>query len=156
MTVPTPSCVVAPAELEGHLLGHPDVGDVCVVGIPDDYSGEVPLAFVVPSHAAQEKIKTDPSESDKAKASIIKVGTNFPMSHTDCIECKIFDVIDVTQGRCKVHKIGSPRNELHSFAFAGLFAAISFAFSRKKRLSSFPLGFLGMMSTNSTPPAKRL
>lgn len=75
VTVPTPSCVVAPAELEGHLLGHPDVGDVCVVGIPDDYSGEVPLAFVVPSHAAQERIKTDPSESDKAKASIIQVST---------------------------------------------------------------------------------
>ena len=31
---------VAPAELEGHLLEHPDVGDACVVGIPDEYSGE--------------------------------------------------------------------------------------------------------------------
>lgn len=38
---------VAPAELEGHLLDHPDVADACVVGIPDDFSGEVPLAFVV-------------------------------------------------------------------------------------------------------------
>lgn len=39
---------VAPAELEGHLLTHPAVADSCVVGIPDEYSGEIPLAFVVP------------------------------------------------------------------------------------------------------------
>ncbi len=38
---------VAPAELEGCILDHPLVGDVCVVGIPHAYSGEVPLAFVV-------------------------------------------------------------------------------------------------------------
>ncbi|KAK0201505.1 phenylacetyl-CoA ligase [Desarmillaria ectypa] len=38
---------VAPAELEGCILDHPFVGDVCVVGIPHAYSGEVPLAFVV-------------------------------------------------------------------------------------------------------------
>ncbi|KIM38392.1 hypothetical protein M413DRAFT_245572 [Hebeloma cylindrosporum] len=38
---------VAPAELEGCLLDHPDVSNACVVGVPDDYSGEVPLAFVV-------------------------------------------------------------------------------------------------------------
>ena len=29
---------MAPAELEGCLLNHPDVRDACVVGIPDDYS----------------------------------------------------------------------------------------------------------------------
>ncbi|QRW12245.1 AMP binding enzyme [Ceratobasidium sp. AG-Ba] len=38
---------VAPAELEGHLLDHPFVDDVGVIGLPDDYSGEVPLAFFV-------------------------------------------------------------------------------------------------------------
>jgi len=38
---------VAPAELEGHLLNHPDVVDVGVIGVPDDYAGELPLAFVV-------------------------------------------------------------------------------------------------------------
>ncbi|KAI0067072.1 phenylacetyl-CoA ligase [Artomyces pyxidatus] len=38
---------VAPAELEAHLLAHPSVADACVVGLPDEYSGEVPLAFVV-------------------------------------------------------------------------------------------------------------
>lgn len=38
---------VAPAELEDLLLGHPKVEDVAVLGIPDDYSGELPKAFVV-------------------------------------------------------------------------------------------------------------
>ena len=38
---------VAPAELEDLLLGHPQVEDVAVMGVPDDYAGERPKAFVV-------------------------------------------------------------------------------------------------------------
>lgn len=38
---------VAPAELEDLLLGHPTVEDCAVIGVPDDYSGERPLGFVV-------------------------------------------------------------------------------------------------------------
>ncbi|KIW79868.1 hypothetical protein Z517_06483 [Fonsecaea pedrosoi CBS 271.37] len=38
---------VAPAELEDLIHSHPDVADVAVVGIPDDYSGERPKAYVV-------------------------------------------------------------------------------------------------------------
>ena len=38
---------VAPAELEGVLLTHPQVADCAVVGMPDERSGEVPKAFVV-------------------------------------------------------------------------------------------------------------
>ncbi|KAH8168586.1 AMP-binding enzyme domain-containing protein [Sarocladium implicatum] len=38
---------VPPATLEDILHGHPDVADVAVVGVPDDYSGEVPQAWVV-------------------------------------------------------------------------------------------------------------
>lgn len=38
---------VAPAELEDTLLGHSKVEDVAVLGIPDDYSGEVPKAYIV-------------------------------------------------------------------------------------------------------------
>lgn len=37
---------VAPAELEDLLLGHHKVEDVAVMGIQDDYSGELPKAFV--------------------------------------------------------------------------------------------------------------
>lgn len=38
---------VAPAELEDTLLSHPLVEDCAVLGIPDDYSGEVPKGYVV-------------------------------------------------------------------------------------------------------------
>ena len=38
---------VAPAELEDLLLGHPEVEDVAVMAVHDDYSGEKPKAFVV-------------------------------------------------------------------------------------------------------------
>ncbi|OQN99762.1 hypothetical protein B0A48_14532 [Cryoendolithus antarcticus] len=42
---------VAPAELEDLLLGHPEVEDVAVLGIQDEYSGEVPKAFIVAKEA---------------------------------------------------------------------------------------------------------
>jgi acyl-CoA synthetase (AMP-forming)/AMP-acid ligase II len=38
---------VAPAELEDILLGHADVADCAVLGVPDDYAGERPKAYVV-------------------------------------------------------------------------------------------------------------
>lgn len=40
---------VAPAELEDVLLGHPHVDDCAVMGVPDDYAGERPKAYVVPA-----------------------------------------------------------------------------------------------------------
>ncbi|MCY3576345.1 MAG: 4-coumarate--CoA ligase family protein [bacterium] len=40
---------VAPAELEALLVEHPQITDAAVIGRPDEESGEVPLAFVVPS-----------------------------------------------------------------------------------------------------------
>jgi long-chain acyl-CoA synthetase len=38
---------VAPAEVEGVLLEHPEVRDCGVIGRPDPEHGEVPLAFVI-------------------------------------------------------------------------------------------------------------
>lgn len=38
---------VAPAELEGILLTHPDIKDAGVLGIPDDLAGELPMAVIV-------------------------------------------------------------------------------------------------------------
>ncbi|KAJ7678162.1 phenylacetyl-CoA ligase [Mycena polygramma] len=55
---------VAPAEIEGHLLTHPSIVDAAVVGVPDDYSGELPMAFVV----LQPTLAT----SDELRASIFK------------------------------------------------------------------------------------
>jgi len=43
---------VSPTEVEGVLMTHPDVQDVCVVGVPDDEWGERVVAFVVPSAGA--------------------------------------------------------------------------------------------------------
>ncbi|CCM05467.1 uncharacterized protein FIBRA_07688 [Fibroporia radiculosa] len=63
---------VAPAELEGHLLDHPDVSDVCVVGLPDDYNGELPLAFVVLSADAQHRVSRAPVEANKVRAALEK------------------------------------------------------------------------------------
>lgn len=63
---------VAPAELEGCILDHPLVGDVCVVGIPHAYSGEVPLAFVVLTKDGMNTGERDGSFAT-VKASIRKV-----------------------------------------------------------------------------------
>ncbi len=38
-----------PAEIEAQLLRHPDVGQVAVVGAPDERLGEVGVAFVIPA-----------------------------------------------------------------------------------------------------------
>jgi acyl-CoA synthetase (AMP-forming)/AMP-acid ligase II len=40
---------VAPAELEALIVGHPDVADVAVIGVPDEECGELPKAYVVPA-----------------------------------------------------------------------------------------------------------
>ncbi|KAF2165417.1 hypothetical protein M409DRAFT_67248 [Zasmidium cellare ATCC 36951] len=45
---------VAPAELEAHLLTHPSVNDVVVIGIPSAREGEVPKAFVVKNAGVKE------------------------------------------------------------------------------------------------------
>jgi acyl-CoA synthetase (AMP-forming)/AMP-acid ligase II len=49
---------VPPAELEDALLGHAAVEDCAVLGIPDDYSGEKPKAYVVlkPGQVASEEL----------------------------------------------------------------------------------------------------
>lgn len=55
---------VAPAELEAHILSHPDVDDVAVIQVPDLKSGEVPKAYVVKAPHATSK-------SDEELAAII-------------------------------------------------------------------------------------
>ena len=61
---------VAPSELEGLLLNHPDVADAAVIGIPDEYSGEVPLAFVV---LKPEAAGGDSASLDEVRRSIYEV-----------------------------------------------------------------------------------
>jgi len=63
---------VAPAELEGCILDHPDVADTCVVGVPDEYSGELPLAFVVLRFDAVSRTQNNPAAAEAIKQSIMK------------------------------------------------------------------------------------
>jgi len=44
---------VSPTEVEGVLAHHPDIDDVCVIGVPDDEWGELVVAFVVPRSGAR-------------------------------------------------------------------------------------------------------
>lgn len=64
---------VAPAELEGHLLDHHAIADAGVVGVPDEYSGEVPAAFVQLQPDVAQKMKKDPKAGEKLKKEIAKV-----------------------------------------------------------------------------------
>ena len=53
-----------PAEIEAILRGHEAVGQVAVVGVPDDRMGEVGCAYIVPTEAAAAG--TDPVELGRA------------------------------------------------------------------------------------------
>lgn len=45
---------VPPAELEGYLIGHPDIDDVAVIGVEDhEQATEVPRAYVVPKKSVE-------------------------------------------------------------------------------------------------------
>ena len=52
---------IAPAELEAHILTHPDVQDTAVIRRHDDNAGEVPRAYVVlkPGSEAAAGKRTD-------------------------------------------------------------------------------------------------
>ncbi|KAI0657466.1 acetyl-CoA synthetase-like protein [Cubamyces menziesii] len=63
---------VAPAELEGLLLDHPDIADVCVVGAPDDYSGELPFAFIALKEEARARIAKDAAQEQQIRDAIMK------------------------------------------------------------------------------------
>src|SRR6185369_636464 len=52
---------IYPAEIEGVLIGHPAVGDVGVVGVPDDDWGEIVVAVVEP----QSGVSPSPGLADE-------------------------------------------------------------------------------------------
>ncbi|KAI8989132.1 amp dependent CoA ligase [Trametes punicea] len=84
---------VPPAELEGFLLDHPAVGDVCVVGIPDEYSGELPFAFVVPSVDAQARINADPAAAASVRSAIMKHVADHKTSYKHLVGVEFVDAI---------------------------------------------------------------
>ncbi|CAK7228512.1 hypothetical protein SBRCBS47491_006929 [Sporothrix bragantina] len=67
---------VAPAELEDTLLSHPNVADVAVIGVPHDYSGEVPRAYVVlksTASASKETARELALHVEKLKARYMRI-----------------------------------------------------------------------------------
>jgi len=51
---------VSPTELEDLIMSHPAVADAAIIGVPDDYAGELPRAYVVKKPGAsvnEEDIK---------------------------------------------------------------------------------------------------
>jgi acyl-CoA synthetase (AMP-forming)/AMP-acid ligase II len=77
---------VAPAELEDLLLGHPDVEDVAVLGIADEYSGERPKAYVV----LQQSKRNQPEAVAKG---LIKYVQDKKVRHKWITEVEIVDEI---------------------------------------------------------------
>ena len=63
---------VAPAEMEAHLAEHPFVSEVCVVGIPHEFHGELPFAFIVPEKKTAALIAKYPEEEEKLRDIIAK------------------------------------------------------------------------------------
>ena len=76
---------VAPAELEDLLLGHQKVEDVAVLGINDDYSGEVPKAYIVP--------KSDVQGYDDLGKELIKYVRDNKVRYKSVKEIEFIDVI---------------------------------------------------------------
>ncbi|BGP46123.1 hypothetical protein JCM10450v2_001963 [Rhodotorula kratochvilovae] len=85
---------VAPAELEGHLLSHEDVLDVCVIGIPDERKGEAPKAYVVPSPAAASRLQSGGSRAEQELvASIMKFVADHKIRYKQLVEVEFIDAI---------------------------------------------------------------
>jgi 4-coumarate--CoA ligase len=77
---------VAPAELEDCLLAHHDVEDVAVLGIPDDYAGERPKAYVVLKSSSM----SDPQATCKR---LIKYVRERKVRHKWIAEVEVIDTI---------------------------------------------------------------
>ena len=76
---------VAPAELEDLLLGHEKVEDVAVLGIADDYSGELPKAYVV--------LKAGQEDSQEVGRELIKYVREKKVRYKAVKEIEFIDVI---------------------------------------------------------------
>jgi acyl-coenzyme A synthetase/AMP-(fatty) acid ligase len=57
----------------GHLLTHPSIVDAAVVGVPDDYSGELPMAFIVLQPELAAAADTNARLADELRMTIFKV-----------------------------------------------------------------------------------
>ena len=77
---------VAPAELEDLLLGHPEVEDVAVLGIADEWAGERPKAYVVLAGKAK-------NEPENVGRQLIKYVQEKKVRHKWVVEIECVDDI---------------------------------------------------------------
>jgi 4-coumarate--CoA ligase len=77
---------VAPAELEDLLLGHPEVEDVAVLGIADEWAGERPKAYVVLAGNGKSK-------AEKVGQRLIKYVQEKKVRHKWVVEVECVDEI---------------------------------------------------------------
>ncbi|KAJ6497606.1 acetyl-CoA synthetase-like protein [Mycena sanguinolenta] len=63
---------VNPEEIESQLIKHEDVADCCVVPVADEFSGELPKAFVVLTQAARSRMDADEEQRSKLAASLLQ------------------------------------------------------------------------------------
>lgn len=54
-------------------MDHPDIADVCVVAAPDDYSGELPFAFVVLHDRVRKRVSKSRADEERVREDILKV-----------------------------------------------------------------------------------
>ncbi|KAF8146903.1 acetyl-CoA synthetase-like protein [Mycena galopus ATCC 62051] len=63
---------VNPEELESQLIKHADVADCCVVPVPDEFSGELPKAFVVLTQDARSRVGADAQQRANVEAALVQ------------------------------------------------------------------------------------
>ncbi|KAG7440450.1 phenylacetyl-CoA ligase [Guyanagaster necrorhizus] len=63
---------VPPAELEGHLLTHTCIADAAVIGVADDFAGELPLGFIVLKPEVNCAVKEDPAFAEEVRFDIFE------------------------------------------------------------------------------------
>ena len=52
------------------------VTDACVVGVPDDFSGELPMAYIVLEAKTSKSIENDPAAAEALKQALKKVSVS--------------------------------------------------------------------------------
>lgn len=100
---------VPPAELEQILLTHPAVDDAAVLGLPDEESGELPLAFVVKQPGSNvtesEIIEYVNGKRDRETLRFLR------LPNSTCCGIKAFDFCSsnieskMAERRCKIRRI---------------------------------------------------
>lgn len=59
--------------MEGHLLTHTCIADAAVVGVADDFAGELPLGFIVLKPEVDRAVKEDPAFAEEVRFDIFEV-----------------------------------------------------------------------------------